>query len=606
MGFHPHDAKKRPSESAGGGAILKFMGTARLRAWVLCVLTVAVGVLCRAQTPGSAAKAPATSVKSGPVETPRKSKRVQEPVTPPAPTRDDLLRGGYGPYRANNDLLSYALKLRVDPVGQTIRGSNAIHFRMLTDGTRIQLELTPDLAIDSLLMAGKDLKYTREERTLWVDFPETLHKGEEYTVDVAYSGHPVTTGRFGCFMFNKDAAGRPWITTACEGAEQGASLWWPDKDQWRDEPQDGMEIAIAVPKGLMDVSNGRFEGSKELGDGYTEWRWHVHYPINNYDVALNIGDYRHFTGPQHGATTLDYYALPEDVEKAKVQFGQVPGMLDAYEHYFGEYPFDKDGYKLIEVPYAGMEHQSAVAYGNHFENGYLGKDWTGVGISPKFDFIIIHESGHEWFGNAVTAADRADMWIHEGWTTYMETLYVEYRWGHADALRYMGGLKPKIHNERPIIPPRGTNAEPPEDQYFKGALMLNTLRSVIDDDAKWFADIHDFYQQFKYQTITTDDVVRWWNARTGTDLSPIFGAYLHEAAIPALELRFDSAGHQVRYRWQTKEPRFAMPVEVGDPGHWTRVTPRTDEWSSMPWNGPPESFQVATELFYVNVERAGQ
>ncbi len=298
-----------------------------------------------------------------------------------------------------------------------------------------------------------------------------------------------------------------------------------------------MTLAIQVPNGLTDVSNGRFEGSQDLGDGYTEWRWHVHYPINNYDVALNIGNYQHFTAPKHGDTTLDYYALPEDLDKAKAQFQQVPEMLDAYEHYFGEYPFDHDGYKLIEVPYAGMEHQSAVAYGNHFTNGYYGRDWTGVGISPKFDFIIIHESGHEWFGNAITAQDRADMWIHEGWTTYIETLYVEYRWGKADALRYTDGLKPKVQNQRPIIPPYNTNAEPPQDQYFKGALMLNTLRSVINDDPKWFADIHDFYQHFKYQTITTDQVVAWWNQRTGLNLTPFFNQYLRHAAIPTLELR---------------------------------------------------------------------
>ena len=224
------------------------METGRVQAWVVCAATLAFGVVCRAQTAGSSAKTPA----SGVADTAKRHKGNLEVDAPLAPTRDDLLRGSYGPYRANNDLLSYALKLRVDPAAQTIRGSNAIHFRMLSDGTRIQLELTPDLTIDSLQMTGKALKYAREERTIWVDFPEMLHKGEEYTINVAYSGHPVTTGRFGCFTFNKDAADRPWITTACEGAEQGASLWWPNKDQWRDEPQDGMEIDIAVPTGLMD------------------------------------------------------------------------------------------------------------------------------------------------------------------------------------------------------------------------------------------------------------------------------------------------------------------------------------------------------------------
>jgi len=328
----------------------------------------------------------------------------------------------------------------------------------------------------------------------------------------------------------------------------------------------------------------------------------VHYPINNYDVALNIGEYQHFSG-KHGATTLDFYALPEDLEKAKAQFAQVPEMLDAYEHYFGEYPFDKDGYKLIEVPYAGMEHQSAVAYGNHFENGYYGRDWTGVGISPKFDFIIIHESGHEWFGNSVTAADPSDMWIHEGWTTYLEVLYVEYRWGKADGLRYVNGLKAKVKNELPSISQHGINREPPQDQYFKGALMINTLRSVIGDDAKWFADIHDFYQRFKYQNIMTEDVVSWWNERTGMNLTPFFDEYLRHAALPVLELQLDEAKHTMSYRWKADEAGFAMPIQVGDPQHWTTVTPVTGEWKTMPWAGTGEEFKVATDLYYIAVKQ---
>jgi aminopeptidase N len=355
----------------------------------------------------------------------------------------------------------------------------------------------------------------------------------------------------------------------------------------------------------MDVSNGRFVASKDLGDGYTEWQWRVHYPINNYDVALNIGEYQHWDGVHVNKdtgekTTLDYYALPEDLDKAKAQFAQVPEMLDAYEHYFGEYPFDKDGYKLIEVPYAGMEHQSAVAYGNHFENGYYGRDWTGVGISPKFDFIIIHESGHEWFGNAITAADRSDMWIHEGWTTYMETLYVEYRWGKVDALRYVNGLKPKVQNQRPIIPPRGTNAEPPQDQYFKGALMLNTLRSVIDDDAKWFADIHDFYQRFKYQNIMTEDVVRWWSERTGMNLKPFFDEYLRHKAVPKLEFEVVDQSHS-RYRWIADEPGFAMPVRWNNGREMVTLTPVTGEWKTVVMYGyDSEAWDDVNNHYYID------
>jgi aminopeptidase N len=544
------------------------------------------------------------------------AKRERPPDVAKTPTMDDLLRGGYGPYRANNDLLFYHLTLRVDPVAKTIAGTNVVRFRMLEDGRKIQLELTPELTLGTVTFEGIPVHITREQgsaeeavRTFYVEFPRVLKKGETDEVTVAYSGKPVTLGRFGCFNFDQDKEGKPWITTACEG--EGASVWWPNKDQWRDEPQDGMEIDVAVPNGLMDVSNGRFVGSKDLGDGYTEWDWRVHSPINNYDVALNIGEYVHWSGVHVNQdtgekTSLDYYALPEDLEKAKAQFAQVPVMLDAYEHYFGEYPFDEDGYKLIEVPYAGMEHQSAVAYGNGFKNGYLGVDWTGVGISPRFDFIIIHESAHEWFGNAVTAKDVSDMWIHEGWATYMESLYVEYRWGKADAIKYLNGLKPKIHNERPIISERGVNQEPPEDQYFKGALMLNTLRSVIDDDAKWFADIREFYQAFRYQTIMTEDVVGWWSKRTGMDLGWFFGAYLKHKEIPRLELHVyppveSGAQPVVGYRWKESEVGFAMPVKVGNPQHWTTVVPTTDREQFLTWTDTPESFQVATDLYYVDV-----
>ena len=531
------------------------------------------------------------------------------------PTEDDRLRGAYGPYRANNHVLFYHLTLKVDPVSQTIAGTNVVRFRMLKDGQRIQLELIPVLSIDSVVFAGKPARWERAKsasgasdlRTFYVEFPQELKAGQVYEVAVAYHGHPVRQGRFGGFNFDKDKEGKPWITTACEG--QGASVWWPNKDQWRDRPE-GMEIDVAVPDGLMDVSNGRFVASKDLGYGYTEWAWRVHYPINNYDVALNIGEYQHWsdvhvnkeTGEK---TTLDYYALPEDLAKAKVQFDQVPVMLDAYEHYLGEYPFDKDGYKLIEVPYAGMEHQSAVAYGNHFENGYFGRDWTGVGISPRFDFIIIHESGHEWFGNAINAADRSDMWIHEGWTTYLESLYVEYRWGKADAIRYLNGLVPKVRNRQPVIPEHGINAEPTEDQYFKGALMINTLRSVINDDPKWFADVHDFYQHFKYQSIMTEDVVAWWNQRTGMDLTPFFNEYLRHAAIPVLELKFDRAKGTVAYRWSADEAGFAMPIKMGERDHLTLVTPVTTEWKTMPWREDPDSLVVPHDLYYIG-ERTGE
>ena len=516
----------------------------------------------------------------------------------PIPARTDMLRGAYGPFRANNDLLYYHLDIRVDPEKKFISGKNTIRFKMLQDGTRIQLDLRDTLQIDKILYGTTPLKYERDSGAVFIDFPETLRAGKTYSIDFYYSGNPPETGRFGGITFKKDPAGHEWINTACEGI--GASVWWPNKDQWRDEVEN-MDISVAIPNGLVDVSNGKFVAKTDLGDGYTRWDWHVHYPINNYDVSLNIGNYVHFSD-QLGNLPLDFYVLPEDLDKAKVQFTQAKGMVEAYQHYFGDYPFAEDGYKLIEAPYSGMEHQSAVTYGNHFQNGYLERDWTGVGISPRFDFIIIHESGHEWFGNSITAADPSDEWIHEGWTTYLESLYVEYQWGKADAIKYLNGYKNKVHNLRPIVAEHGVNAEPTEDQYFKGALMLNTLRSIVDDDAKWWKLLHDFYQHFKYQNITTEDEVSFFNQHTGMNLTPVFDQYLRQAQIPRLELLFGEAPGMVMYKWNADEEDFSMPVRVGTPDHWQIIHPTTQwQWMQSPLS--KDDFQVATDLYYVDVNK---
>jgi aminopeptidase N len=529
---------------------------------------------------------------------------AQTPKAREVNQRSAILRGQYGRYRANNDLLSYHLDIRVDPEKKYISGKNTIRFRMLSDDSRIQLDLQNPLNIDKILLLkpgssdSQPLKFERELGAVFVDFPEPLRKGRVYEIDFYYSGNPLEAGRFGGITFRKDPSGRPWINTACE--EEGASIWWPNKDQWRDEVE-SMQISVAVPNDLVDVSNGRFVGKQDLGDGFTRWDWMVHYPINNYNVSLNIGRYEHFDD-KLGDLTLDFYALPENLEKAKKQFAQARGMLEAFQHYFGEYPFKKDGYKLIEVPYSGMEHQSAVTYGNRFANGYLERDWTGVGISPRFDFIIIHESGHEWFGNSVSAADRSDMWIHEGWTTYLECLYVEYMYGHEDGLKYTNGYKTKVRNRQPIISERGVNATPPQDMYFKGALFLNTLRSVVDDDRRWWAILRDLYQRFKYRNIMTEDVVAFFNQQTGKNLTPIFDQYLRHAAIPVLELKFDETKGEVSYRWKADEPAFAMPVRVGTRDRWQIIQP-TVEWKTMKTALKREEFAVATDLYFVDVSK---
>ncbi len=552
----------------------------RAAAWQLVVLLALLGAPLHAQTMAAPARAAAAAFL--PTERP--------------PTRADILRGEYGRYRANNDLLFYDLDVRVDPVAKSISGRNTIRFRMLRDDSRIQLDLYANLDVDRIMLGPERLEYTRELNTVYVHFPRTLRAGSVYSIDFYYSGMPEVRGRFGCLSFRTDPAGRPWIATACE--DVGASAWWPNKDQWRDEVE-GMRIGVAVPSGLMDVSNGRFVGRTDLGDGYTRWDWAVDYPINNYAVALNIADYTHFED-RLGDLPLDFFVLPENLPAARRQFAQAAPMLEVFEHYFGDYPFANDGYKLVEVPYAGMEHQSAVAYGNRFENGYLGRDWTGVGISPKFDFIIVHESAHEWFGNAVSAADVSDMWIHEGFATYLEALYVERMFGADEALKYVNAYKTKVQNKAPIITQRGIHRTPTQDMYFKGALFLNTLRSVVNDDERWWKLLRDLFQHFKYRNILTEDIVRYVNAQLGQDLTPVFSQYLRRAAVPVLDLAFNRSEGTMAYRWKAEERDFAMPVRVGRGGEWQIITPST-AWQVMETPMTPDDVQVATDRYYVDV-----
>jgi aminopeptidase N len=529
------------------------------------------------------------------------------PSTPPPKvefTEADKLRGAYGPYRANNDLLYYHLDVRVDPEKQYLSGKNSIRFKMLEDGKRIQLDLVPTFQIDKILLdktkgTPTTLHYERAAgRTVYVDFPQTLRKGQTYTIEFYYSGHPVETGRFGGFVFRRDPWGRPLVNTACE--EEGASVWWPNKDQWRDEPDEGMEISVEAPSDLVEVSGGRFQDKEDLKDGYTRWNWKIQYPINNYDVSLNVGKYVHF-GDKYGDLTLDYYVFPEDLEKAQHQFVQVKDMLNAFTHYFGDYPFPKDGYKLVEALYSGVENQTAVTYGNHFQNGYLGRPKTGIGT--RFDFIIVHESAHEWFGNSITARDRSDMWIHEGWANYCEGLFVEYMWGKADGITYVNTGKQNVKNESPVISEEGVFSTPPVDQYKKGGLFLNTLRTVVGSDDKWFALLHDYYQHFKYQTIMTTDMVAFFNQQTGKDLTPIFNEYLRHAAIPVLELRFDESAHTVSYRWQAEEKDFNMPIRVRQKDNWQLITPTTTEWKTLPTQFCKDDFAVDTDYYYVDVTK---
>ncbi len=507
----------------------------------------------------------------------------------------DTLIGSYGKYRTNNDLLFYDLDVKIDIANKFIAGSNKIQFKMLNNGDRIQIDLNESLKVDSVLYNNIPLDFIRNFNSIFIDFSEMLARNTTYEIEVYYSGYPQEIGRFGGIVFDEDSLGNPWVFTACQGP--GANVWWPNKDQQYDEP-DSMNISVTVPSSLQDISNGHLISKQELNNNWTKYNWKISYPINNYCVALNIGNYVHFS-----ETSMDfpinYYVQPYHLEAAKEHFKQVVPMLECYEKHFGDYPFPKDGYKLIEVPYAGMEHQTAVAYGNNFQNGYLGRDWTGVEISTKFDFIIIHESGHEWFGNIITAADDSDAWIHEGWTTYAEAVYVECMWGYDDALKYLNGYKDLVYNREPILGPTGVNHWPTRDMYFKGALFLNTLRSVVDDDELWWEMVYDYSHHFRGQNIYTTDVLNYLNKYFDMNLKPIFEQYLFFAELPILQLKFEE--NLVFYRWEAKVNNFDMPIKAGVEGDFQFIYP-TNEWQNKPINMDDiNDWKVDTERFYIEV-----
>ena len=474
-------------------------------------------------------------------------------------TRKDSLHGGLSFERTCYNVLRYDLNITVSPEEKSIVGFNDITFQVVENTNKIQIDLFANMAVDSIVSNGKKLNYTREFDAVFVNV-DNLQQNTQQTIRFYYSGNPVVAKRApwdGGFVFSTDSNGKPWVAVAVQGT--GASLWFPVKDSQSDEPDNGATIKIAVPDGLMAVSNGRLLGSQDLKNGYTRWDWEVKNPINNYDITINVADYAHLHENYEGLD-LDYYVLRENEAKAKVHFEVVKPMMDCFQSKFGAYPFIEDGYKLVETPYLGMEHQSAVAYGNKYSNGYLGSDLSGTGNGLLFDFIIVHESGHEWFGNSITSADIADMWIHEGFTCYSESVFLECNFGFEKASQYINGLKKNVQNDKPIIGKYGVNNEGSGDMYYKGALMLNTIRNIVNDDTKWWKLILDYSNTFKHQIIDTKTVIDFFNAETGLYLTPIFNQYLRYKNIPILELQLKRK--KLQYRWKTDVSNFEMPVEV--------------------------------------------
>jgi aminopeptidase N len=522
-------------------------------------------------------------------------------------SRADTLRGMNGPLRTCYDISYYHLDVRVDPATQSIQGSNQILFSAVDDFEKMQIDLFDNMAIEKIVVDdAKPATFTREFNAVFITLPEKLQKSSKHFVTIYYSGKPTVARRppwDGGLTWEHDKDGNPWVVVTCQGT--GASLWWPNKDHQADEP-DSMLISITVPPGLENISNGRLRARTTLPDGWTRFDWFVSYPINNYNVTINIGKYVHFSEAyvRDGETlTLDYYVMPENLEKAKKQFQQVKSMMACFEKFFGAYPFPRDGYKLIESPHTGMEHQSAVAYGNLYLGGYRGRAPAEVGL--KFDFIIIHETAHEWWGNSVTSKDIADMWIHESFGAYAEALYVECLFGRDEALKYINGKKSNVLNDKPIIGTYNVHQRGSGDMYNKGQLALNTLRSVIDNDALWFSIVRGLAETFKYQTIMADDVFRFINEKSGKDLNYFYEQYFQSTQVPQLMVRTSKKGNTVtaRYRWDKVVQDFRMPIKVTtSPNIYEFITPTT-EWQTIELKGMnPEDFKVAEDLFYVEVK----
>ena len=493
-------------------------------------------------------------------------------------TRKDSLRGGFSFERICYDVQRYDLNITINPEEKSIRGYNDITFKTVKNTQKIQVDLFENMKIDSIIFDGRSLEYKREFDAVFITFPKPLNvDGTDKTIRFYYSGNP-QIAKYppwdGGFVFKTDSKGKPWIGVAVQGT--GASLWYPVKDSQSDEPDFGATIKVAVPDGLMNVSNGRFKGSKNLKNGYTRWDWEVKSPINTYDITVNIADYVHIHD-NHNGLDLDYYVLPENEEKAKKHFEEVKPMLDCFESKFGKYPFAEDGYKLVETSYLGMEHQSAVAYGNKYRKGYQGSDISGTGIGLLFDYITIHESGHEWFGNSITSKDIADLWIHEGFTTYSESVFVECLYGYEKAMEYINGQKKRVSNRSPIIGYYGVNDKGSTDMYYKGALLLNTLRHIVNDDQKWWKLLLKYSETYRHKIIDTQTVITFFNTETGRELTPVFEQYLRYKNIPELEVAVKNK--EVKFRWITDVPDFKMPIIIKQGSKETRLE-ATNKWKS--------------------------
>ncbi|KAA3620709.1 MAG: M1 family peptidase [Flavobacterium sp.] len=517
-------------------------------------------------------------------------------------TRTDSIFGSITPQRAWWDLKHYNLDVSVFPDRREISGTNTITYTALDTGDELQLDLQSPMKLLNATQDGDNLEIRKDGMFHYIQLKKKQKKGETYTLKVTFSGKPVIARRApwdGGFTWTRDSNGKHFIATANQGI--GSSIWWPNKDHPYDEPDNGVDLSITVPSNLVAVGNGRLITTRDNGDTKT-WHWRVINPINNYGVNINVGDYVNFSEKfegMDGELDLDYWVLRENLNKAKEQFKQAPMMIRAFEYWFGPYPFYEDSFKLVEVPYLGMEHQSSVTYGNRYENGYYGSDLSGTGWGLRFDFIIIHESGHEWFANNITNTDVADMWIHEGFTAYSENLYLDFHFGKEAASEYVVGTRRHISNDIPIIGPYNVRQNGSKlDMYYKGANILHTLRQLLEDDTKWRDILRGLNAEFRHKTVSSKQVEDFISERSGIDLTEFWQQYLRTVMIPNIEYKIE--GEELKFRYTDIIEKFDMPVIVQVNGREEWIYP-SEEWNTKSFDVPIETFRVKPD-FYVTSE----
>ncbi|MFI2743541.1 M1 family metallopeptidase [Zhouia sp. PK063] len=502
-------------------------------------------------------------------------------------THADTLRGSITPERAWWNVLRYDITIKPDFDKKFTSGNNIITYEVtqIKHVNAMQIDLQEPLQIDSIIYDDqKKLNYTREGNVFHVKTePQQLHS--KHKVQVYFSGNPVVAVRppwNGGWTFTKDEKGRPWMTVTCQGL--GASVWYPNKDHQSDEPDNGASLTMIVPNDLVGVGNGKLLKKKKNNDGTTSFKWGVVNPISNYCIIPYIGHYVNFSEQflgEKGNLDLNYWVLDYNLEKAKSYMPkEVHNMLNAFEYWFGPYPFYEDGYQLVETEHTGMEHQSAVAYGNYYKPGYRGRDDSHTGLGLTWDFIIIHESGHEWFGNNITSNDLADMYIHESFTNYSETLFTEYLYGKEAANDYNFGIRAGIRNKEPIIAAYGVNAEGSGDMYPKGGNMIHTIRHSINNDMLFKNILTGLNRTFYHQTVNSKQIQDYISQKAGFDYTKVFYQYLNTTQIPELQLYVDGMNGKMYYKYTNCIAGFNLPLALVGEHVEKKIFP-TQQWQSI-------------------------